>query len=143
MLSVKEGTAMLRALETSAEDPFGPDETHCPIRELLARVGGRWALDVIVQLVGTTRHFGDLERAIPGISRRMLTLTLRGLERDGLLSRSSTGVAGDRVFYKLTALGAGLAVHLGALSRWSQRARDQIYAARDEFDRTAEPFETR
>jgi DNA-binding HxlR family transcriptional regulator len=121
-----------------AGDPFGPDEVQCPIRELLARVGGRWSLDVLIALSGQTRHFGDLARAIPGVSRRMLALTLRGMERDGLLTRSSHRLPGDKVFYGLTDLGVGLAVHIRALGSWSQQNREAIYGARERFDaRTA------
>lgn len=115
-------------------DPFGPDEVECPIRELLARVGGRWSLDVLVALGHQPRHFGDLVRTIPGVSRRMLTLTLRGMERDGLLARTSHGIAGDKVFYALTEIGAGLAVHVRALGEWSQRNREAIYGARERYD---------
>jgi DNA-binding HxlR family transcriptional regulator len=115
-------------------DPFGPDEVQCPIRELLARVGGRWSLDVLVALGAQPRHFGDLVRTIPGVSRRMLALTLRGMERDGLLARSSRAIPGDKVFYALTDLGIGLAVHIRALGTWSQQNRDAIYAARDRYD---------
>jgi DNA-binding HxlR family transcriptional regulator len=117
-----------------AGDPFGPDEVQCPIRELLARVGGRWSLDVLVALGHQPRHFGDLGRAIPGVSRRMLTLTLRGMERDGLLTRSSSTAPGEKVFYALTGLGTSLAVHVRALGSWSQQNRDAIYGARERYD---------
>ncbi len=116
------------------DDPFGPNEVQCPIRELLARVGGRWSLDVIVALLTQTRHFGDLERTIPGVSRRMLALTLRGLERDGLIARSADSAPGERVYYALTPLGAELGEHMRALAGWSQRNRDEIYAARAAYD---------
>lgn len=117
-----------------ARDPFGPDEVQCPIRELLARVGGRWSLDVLVALGSQPRHFGDLVRTIPGVSRRMLTLTLRGMERDGLLTRSSNALAGDKVFYALTEIGTSLAAHVRALGTWSQHNREAIYAARERYD---------
>ncbi len=119
------------------DDPFGPNEVQCPIRELLARVGGRWSLDVIVALLTQTRHFADLERSIPGVSRRMLALTLRGLERDGLIARSADSAPGERVYYMLTALGAELGDHMRALAGWSQRNREEIYAARAAYDRSS------
>ena len=125
---------LLAEQRESVGDPFGPDEVQCPIRELLARVGGRWSLDVLVALGPQPRHFGDLGRAIPGVSRRMLALTLRGMERDGLLTRSSHASAGDKVFYALTDLGAGLAEHIRALGTWSQHNRDAIYSARERYD---------
>ena len=115
-------------------DPFGPDEVQCPIRELLARVGGRWSLDVIIALGSQPRHFGDLDRTIPGVSRRMLALTLRGMERDGLVARSPQGGAGGRVYYELTALGDELSKHVRALGAWSQRNRGAIYEARARYD---------
>jgi DNA-binding HxlR family transcriptional regulator len=117
-----------------AGDPFGADEDQSPIRELLARVGGRWSLDVLVALGPVPRSFGELSRAIPGVSRRLLALTLRGLERDGLLARNGSLLAPDRASYALTKLGLELAMHVRALSLWSERNRDSIYAARDRYD---------
>jgi len=114
-----------------------PDEVQCPIREMLARAGGRWTLDVVVALDKGARHFGDLVRTIPGVSRRMLVVTLRGMERDGLIARSGESSTGERVYYELTSLGVDLGEHFRALSRWSQRNRDEIYAARERFDATA------
>jgi DNA-binding HxlR family transcriptional regulator len=128
---------MLRVgTDERADDPFGPNEVQCPIRELLARAGGRWSLDVIVALSSQTRHFAELERTIPGVSRRMLTLTLRGMERDGLVARSADSAPGERVYYALTSIGEGLSSHIRALAAWSQHNRVQIYAARETFDAT-------
>jgi DNA-binding HxlR family transcriptional regulator len=118
-------------------DPFGPDEVQCPIREMLARVGGRWTLDVVVMLLAGTRHFGDLARSIQGVSRRMLVVTLRGMERDGLLARSGRSSTGERVYYELTPLGLELGEHFRELGRWSQRNREEIYAARERYDAIA------
>lgn len=112
-----------------------PDEVQCPIREMLARVGGRWTLDAVTALKDGPRHFGDLARTIPGVSRRMLVVTLRGMERDGLLRRTGRPSTGERVFYELTELGMELCEHFRALSRWSQNNREAIYAARERFDR--------
>src|SRR5215469_6473838 len=64
---------------------------ECPIRQILGRVGGRWSLDVIIVLNTAPSQFLELARTIPGISRRMLALTLRGLERDGIVKRLSDG----------------------------------------------------
>jgi DNA-binding HxlR family transcriptional regulator len=119
------------------QDPFGPDEVQCPIREMLARAGGRWTLDVVIALKDETRHFGDIVRAIPGVSRRMLVVTLRGMERDGLITRTGTSSTGERVFYALTELGVELCEHFRAMARWSQRNRETIYAARERYDATA------
>ncbi|MGD0050201.1 MAG: helix-turn-helix domain-containing protein [Vulcanimicrobiaceae bacterium] len=133
---------MFLVAEAPAYDPFGPDEVQCPIRELLARLGGRWSLDVVLALGSGPRHFGDLARTIPGVSRRMLALTLRGLERDGLVARRSEPAPGGKVYYEVTPIGSGLEEQLKSLGRWSQRNREAIYAARDAYDRAApDPLE--
>jgi DNA-binding HxlR family transcriptional regulator len=113
------------------------DAIKCPIREILGRVGGRWTIDVLMQLEAESHHFADLDRCIPNISRRMLTLTLRGLERDGLLVRLATGTAGSMVYYEITELGKELATQLHILTEWSRTRRDAIYAARDSYDRNS------
>jgi DNA-binding HxlR family transcriptional regulator len=110
------------------------DEVVCPIREILGRIGGRWTIDILMNLLSGPQHFADLDRRIPKISRRMLTLTLRSLERDGLLSRRAAGRAGSMVFYELTDLGRELSELLQTLTNWSRVRRDDIYAARDRFD---------
>ena len=116
-------------------DAADADEVKCPIRQILGRIGGRWTLDVIMLLGNGPRHCADLDRCIPGISRRMLTLTLRGLERDGLICRRATGSAGATVQYEITEVGRGLDAHLHALREWSREQRDAIYAAREAYDR--------
>jgi len=117
-----------------AGDPFGAEEIQSPIRELLARVGGRWCFDVLLVLGPQPRSFADLVRAIPGLSRRLLALTLRGLERDGLLTRHGSVLAPDRAAYTLTPLGLELALHVRGLHVWSERNSEAIYAARDRYD---------
>ncbi len=117
-----------------AGDPFGAEEVQSPIRELLARVGGRWGFDVLAALSPQPRQFAHLVDAIPGVSRRQLALTLRGLERDGLLTRHGSIITPDRAAYALTETGLELAMHAQALSVWSERNREAIYAARERFD---------
>ena len=113
-------------------DDIDQDEIKCPIRQILGRMGGRWTLDIVILLESGPRHFADLDRAIPKVSRRMLTLTLRALERDGLISRSS-----DRSMtnYELTPLGHELAQHFHTMTEWSRKRREAIYAARNSYDR--------
>jgi DNA-binding HxlR family transcriptional regulator len=120
-------------------DDLDDDAIKCPIREILARTGSRWVLDVMTILDQGPHHFADLDRRIPKISRRMLTLTLRTLERDGLISRRAEGWAGSMVFYEITKLGHGLARHLHALTEWSREHRDAIYAARATYDAILRP----
>ena len=107
---------------------------ECPIRQILSRVGGRWSLDVILVLDSGPSQFLEMERTIPGISRRMLALTLRGLERDGLITRTASGVAGDPVRYEISVLGKTLARHMAALAEWSRLSKRSIDEARERFD---------
>ena len=110
-------------------------DDDCPTREVLDRVGDKWSVLVIVLLGQRTHRFSELHRAIEGISQRMLTLTVRALERDGLVKRTVYATVPPRVDYELTELGETLLVPLGALSAWANAHRGDIQAAREEHDR--------
>jgi DNA-binding HxlR family transcriptional regulator len=103
-------------------------------REVLNRVGDKWSVLVISLLGRGPRRFSELRRAIEGISQRMLTLTLRGLERDGLVTRTVHPTIPPRVDYALTPLGRTLLVPVKALAKWAEKNREGIQAARDAFD---------
>jgi DNA-binding HxlR family transcriptional regulator len=107
----------------------------CPVREVLDRVGDKWSVLVIVLLGQRTHRFNELHRDIEGISQRMLTLTVRTLERDGLVSRTVHASVPPRVDYELTELGRTLLIPLGALADWADTHRGDIQAARDRHDR--------
>jgi DNA-binding HxlR family transcriptional regulator len=107
----------------------------CPVREVLDRVGDKWSVMVIVLLGQRTHRFNELHRAIEGISQRMLTLTVRALERDGLVSRTVYASVPPRVDYELTELGRTLLIPLGVLAEWADTHRGDIQAARDRHDR--------
>ncbi len=107
----------------------------CPAREILDRVGDKWSVLVIVLLGQRTHRFNELHRAVEGISQRMLTLTVRALQRDGLVSRTVYATVPARVDYELTELGRSLLVPLGALYDWANTHRDDIQAARERHDR--------
>jgi DNA-binding HxlR family transcriptional regulator len=109
----------------------------CPVREVLDRVGDKWSVMVIVLLGQRIHRFNELHRAIDGISQRMLTLTVRALERDGLVNRTVHASVPPRVDYELTELGRTLLVPLGALAEWADAHRGDIQAARDRHDRQA------
>ena len=106
----------------------------CPAREILDRVGDKWSVLVIVLLGQHTHRFNELHRAVEGISQRMLTLTVRALQRDGLVSRTVYATVPARVDYELTELGRTLLVPLGALYDWANMHRDDIQAARKRYD---------
>lgn len=104
------------------------------VSETLARIGDKWSVLLVVLLSGGTKRFGDLKRLAPAISQRMLTLTLRGLERDGFVKRTYFTTMPPRVDYELTALGHSLSQPILALGDWALANAEQIRAARAEFD---------
>lgn len=112
------------------------DQTDaCRLRDLLDRIGDKWSL-LVVELLGEgTRRFTELKRDIEGISQRMLTRTLRQLERDGLVTRTVHPVVPPRVDYALTPLGASLLEAIGPLVSWTRAHRPEIVEARAAYDR--------
>jgi DNA-binding HxlR family transcriptional regulator len=113
------------------------DDECVAVREVLNRVGDKWSVLVIALLGDDTKRFNELKRMIEGISQRMLTLTLRGLERDGLVRRTVYATVPPRVEYLLTPLGRTLLEPVTALARWAQRHGREIQRARDLFDERA------
>jgi DNA-binding HxlR family transcriptional regulator len=124
-----------------------PENIHVPIpanphqdgncravASVLARVGDKWTVLVIMLLIEGPRRFNELKRMIDGISQRMLTLTLRGLERDGLVTRTVFPTIPPRVDYELTDLGRGLANPVRALGQWAFEHIPEIERARSKFD---------
>src|ERR1700756_3834068 len=107
------------------------------VSKILERVGGKWSVLVVVTLGNGPKRFSELRRAIAGISQRMLTLTLRGLERDGLINRTVFPTVPPRVEYALTALGRDLLQPVSALGDWALRNQAKIARARDQFDSEA------
>ncbi len=109
--------------------------TECPaVREVLNRVGDKWSVLIIVLLGSGPRRFSELRRAIEGVSQRMLALTLRGLERDGLVTRAVYPTIPPRVEYQLTGLGRTLLQPIRGLARWAERNREKIQKAREKYD---------
>lgn len=104
------------------------------VASVLARIGDKWSVLVIMLLGDGPRRFNELKRMIGGISQRMLTLTLRGLERDGLVKRTIFPTIPPRVDYELTDLGRGLSGKVSKLGEWATHHVDDINAARIVFD---------
>ena len=116
----------------AAEPPeHGPS---CRAREVLQRVGDKWSVQVIDLLGQDSRRFSELHRAIDGITSRMLTVTLRGLERDGLVARTIHPVIPPRVDYELTPLGRTLLDTIGQLVTWTDANLAEIETARAAYD---------
>ncbi|WP_242594809.1 winged helix-turn-helix transcriptional regulator [Corallococcus exiguus] len=113
------------------------DDDCVATREILSLVGDKWSVMVIVNLGEGPVRFSELKRAIEGISQRMLTLTLRNLERDGLLIRTVHPTTPPSVDYALTKLGRTLLEPVSVLAMWAQQHRPEIERAREAFTRTA------
>lgn len=110
----------------------------CPaVRDVLNRVGDKWSVLVVSLLDEGPMRFSELRRSIEGISQRMLTLTLRGLERDGLLKRTVYPTVPPRVEYELTKLGRTLLEPILALSAWADTHRLEIQQAREVYDKAS------
>ncbi len=101
---------------------------------VLARVGDKWSVLIVTRLGARPLRFNELKREIGGISQRMLTLSLRGLERDGLVTRTVFPTIPPRVDYELTALGRSLLEPVSALGAWALKNIGKIEAARTKFD---------
>jgi DNA-binding HxlR family transcriptional regulator len=137
---------MTRAKPQEGTSPI-PGNLHVPdecraISEVLARVGDKWSVLVVSVLGGGPQRFNELRRGLGSISQRMLTLTLRGLERDGLVKRTIFPTIPPRVDYELTPLGRSLLDPVTALSAWARSNRPAIEKARQRFD-TARPAANR
>ena len=115
----------------------GDDETCAIVRETLERMGDKWTLLVVLGLSEGPMRFNALQRAIVGISHRMLSVTLRKLERDGLVLRTAYPEVPPRVEYELTPLGASFIGPAMGVTQWARAADDEIRRNRDEFDRMA------
>jgi DNA-binding HxlR family transcriptional regulator len=125
----------VHATQASATD----QADSCLTREILDRIGDKWSVFVIDALAERTRRFSDLRRDIDGISQRMLTVTLRALERDGLIVRQIYPVIPPRVEYSLTPPGRSLLAIVEALVTWSADHVGDVEQARHRFDTTHQP----
>jgi DNA-binding HxlR family transcriptional regulator len=104
------------------------------IRDILGRIGDKWSLLVMGMLEAGPQRFTSLRKSVPGISQRMLTLTLRQLERDGLVSRTVYAEVPPRVDYEVTPLGESLLPPVIALAHWAWDNHEQISVNRDAYD---------
>jgi DNA-binding HxlR family transcriptional regulator len=124
----------LEHINVPAQTP-SRDHSDCRgVASVLARVGDKWSVFVIMMLIDGPQRFNELKRTIGGISQRMLTLTLRGLERDGLVTRTVFPTIPPRVDYELTDLGRGLAKPVQALGQWAFAHLPEIEGARTRYD---------
>ena len=109
--------------------------TDCrPVAEILSRIGDKWSVMLVMELSGGTRRFSELRRTLHGISQKMLTTSLRGLERDGFVTRTIHPTIPPKVEYRLTDLGRELAIPVRALGDWAMQNRGRVLEARERFD---------
>jgi DNA-binding HxlR family transcriptional regulator len=123
----QEGTSLIPGHLQVAEDCRA-------VSEVLARVGDKWTVLVVSTLGDGPKRFNELRRALGSISQRMLTLTLRGLERDGLVTRTAFPTIPPRVDYELTQLGCSLLEPVSSLGTWARANRAAIDDARQRYD---------
>lgn len=121
------------------EEPPGEMSPACRARAILNRIGDKWAIYVVSNLSAGPRRFTELHRSIDGIASRMLTVTLRGLERDGIVTRTMHAVIPPRVDYELTPLGKTLLDTIGQLVDWADTHADEVEAAQAAYDARACP----
>jgi DNA-binding HxlR family transcriptional regulator len=123
----------------NASDPVlvpDPYDRNCPSRQVLDRIGDRWTVLVVGTLSHGPARFSELARRIEGVSQKMLTQTLRGLERDGLVTRTVHAEVPPRVDYELTDVGRSLIEPLAALDAWARSHLESIVESRRRFDET-------
>src|SRR5258707_5762367 len=128
----QEGTALIPSNLHVAEDCRA-------VSEVLARVGDKWTVLVVSMLGDGPKRFNEIRRGLGSISQRMLTLTLRALERDGLLTRTVYPTIPPRVEYKLTELGRTLRKPIQSLAKWAQETRERIQQSRNRYDARSSP----
>ena len=119
-----------------------PSNLHVPedcraVSEVLSRVGDKWTILVVSELGNGPKRFNEIRRALGSISQRMLTLTLRGLERDGLVTRTVFPTIPPRVDYELTRLGRSLLEPVSGIGLWARQHQSAIEDARKRFDAAA------
>jgi DNA-binding HxlR family transcriptional regulator len=126
-------------METTADQvrPWNVYLRNCPCRDVLDLLANKWTALMLGALARHSHRFGELRRAVDGISQKMLTQNLRQLERDGLISRTVHPTTPPTVEYALTEMGAEVSAHLIALSAWSQSNFDRIRASREHYDEQA------
>jgi DNA-binding HxlR family transcriptional regulator len=134
---MEDGTSKALGYCTGTEDDQARQwdtRADCDVRHILDRIADKWSLLVIALLDRRTMRFSELRRAIDGVSQRMLTVTLRHLERDGLVRRTVYPVVPPRVDYELTTLGISLHEVIKSLVIWTEDHQQQISAARSIYD---------
>lgn len=135
MPRLSEGNHLAEVDEQSAAKAM-PDLSRCPVRDVLDHIGDKWTALILLTLQTQAQRFSQLQRAIPDISKRMLTQSLRELERDGMIERRVYPTKPPSVEYRLSALGESIMLPLQGLVDWAERHHAEIRQARVRFERS-------
>ncbi|MFE1598806.1 winged helix-turn-helix transcriptional regulator [Methylobacterium sp. ID0610] len=125
-------TALAQAFASWTEAALDP--ARCPVRDVLDHIGDKWTTLILIALAAAPRRFSELARSVPDISKRMLTQTLRDLERDGFVTRHVFPTKPPSVEYRLAPLGLSVLEPVAALVAWAERSHPAIREARNRFD---------
>jgi DNA-binding HxlR family transcriptional regulator len=125
--------------ESNLAQAWNVYDAKCPTRLVLNRIADKWTVLVVSSLKEGTKRFSQLQREIEGVSQKMLTQTLRGLERDGLITRTIYPTVPPKVEYSLTPLGRTLVSVLDAIRGWSETHIEEVLAAQDSYDEINPP----
>lgn len=123
-------------MDTSKKYKWDVYQENCPTRLLLDRIADKWTVLIIGQLHKRTFRFNELKRSIPGITQKMLTQTLKGLEKDGLITRKIYATVPLKVEYSLTVLGYSLTKILNSLAAWAETSMEHIIKAQKTYKKT-------
>lgn len=129
-----EEGSLTRLPNTNVREPIRGSHPTCQLRDILDRVGDKWSVLVLDLLGSGSKRYSELQRSVDGISQRMLTLTLRSLERDGLVDRTVTPTSPPRVDYTLTPVGATLSSQVRGLIDWAEKHRQYVAESRLRYD---------
>ena len=120
--------------DSNADGMYDISNLKCPTQQVLDRIASKWTMLVILALGGPPMRYAELQRKIPGVTKKMLTETLRGLERDGLVDRHVYPTIPVQTEYELTALGHSLAETVGVIRAWAYENVEAVARARTEYD---------
>jgi DNA-binding HxlR family transcriptional regulator len=129
-------SSAITAARIEAFRKLGFNPMDCPVRDVMDRISGKWSTLLMLELVGGPMRFGELRRRVPDISQRMLTQSLRELQRDGYLGRKVYPTQPPSVEYSLTDLGHSFMKPLSALLQWAEANHDRIRDCRAAYDET-------
>jgi DNA-binding HxlR family transcriptional regulator len=134
---LEAGTLMIDSYLLETKLPWNVFDNNCPTRQVLDRIADKWTVLIIRRLSDGTLRFAQIRRAVDGISQKVLTKTLRGLERDGIVTRRIYASVPPRVEYSLTDLGRSLSDMVGCICGWAEANIEKVQEARAAYDNTS------